>query len=199
MASTNTDYSKYYASYIEKLKQKAAKQVRAAQDATWAEFFDRAEVDIRDMFNDVVKEFYLDYEPLYYDRRESLYDLLYFRSKKTGTGRYLEFGFDPSNMTHFRSGYGGEDGLYDQVFRKGWHGGADKGGEDSGKPHPDPGTPYWRKPQKGERYTWWGRAARIADVSPLDNMKRRMEDYNDYYVQGIYTEIWNRNKKKIRI
>lgn len=139
------------------------------------------DVEMKRIFRDVIDEFYADYtpQPDGYERHQSLYNL--FQTQHfTGENARLEFWFEPSEMTPFRSGYDGEDGLYDQVFRKGWHGGAG-----SGPGHPSPSTPYWRTPHP--YYTMWGREAAVANVSPLDRFYEKMHE-----AEPVFSEEFGR-------
>ena len=112
-------------------------------------------------------------------------------------------------MTTFRNGYAGEDGLYDQVFRKGWHGGAASGdytfrGYSFNKsgwvvthtPHPDTGTPYWRTPIP--YYSQWGRKAEISDPSPLQDIKNKVAEYS-VTSQQIFNELLKQQFSNIRL
>ena len=188
MSSKKVNYQSYYLESMNKLKEKAKISTRTALESARADFFKDAESRVRTIFNNSIKEFYSDYAPLYYDRNESLYNLIEF---KHGAD-YMEISFIPEKMTSFRSGYNGEDGLYDQVFRKGWHGGAA-----SGPYHPNVGTPYWRKPVP-EFYAW-GREAEIAEQSPLENIRFGLSDYRQRTMNYDFMRAWNKHKKNIRL
>ena len=104
-----------------------------------------------------------------YSRRFSLYDILdvdYDENDMT-----ISWDFNPEAMT-FRSGYGGEDGLYDLVFKEGWHGGAR-----SGPYHPGNGDARWRYPNPF--YTDWFEddPAERAAIAPIDNWKKKLSEY----------------------
>ena len=129
--------------------------------------------EMRQIYQSVIADFYADYTPAHYERSYSLYELFYTRMD-FGETPGMRYGFDPVNMSHFRSGYGGEDGLYDQVFRHGWHGGADKG-----PGHPEHGTPYWRTPYP--KFNQWGDPAEVADMSPLDAFNKRIDESIDRF------------------
>lgn len=181
-------FERYIDDFLEQSKTKIQEAVAIVQKETWDDFIHIVEERIKEMFNDVIQEFYNDYSPETYDRNESLYDLL----QTDTTDSSLMVWFDPSKMTPFRSGYDGEDGLYDQVFRHGWHGGAA-----SGEGHPSPGTPYWRTPVP--YYNRWGREAAIASVSPLDNMMQRVRDYEERGIRNDFIQTWSLHAKDITI
>lgn len=192
------DYGSYYEAYMEKLKRKAKAAVKQAMDQTWRDFLPAMREHIRLLFNETIDAFYADYVPIIYERTGSLYDILYTRLDNGG--RELTVGFDPTRMTSFRDGYDGEDGLYDQVFRHGWHGGADKISDEKAEQygaHPEPGTPYWREPIPF--YTRWGGRAAVAGTAPLDDFKARLEEYQENEMQSDFDRIWNRNKANIKI
>lgn len=130
--------------------------------------------DIFDKFNEIVGDFYDDYHPDFYSRRGSMYLIL---DLKYDALNGVTFEFDPSMMT-FRSGYGGENGLYDLTFRRGWHGGAKKDGS---------GDPRYRVPQfvteDGEavytKYSSWGITASRFDPPPLEQLGTWYAEYID--------------------
>lgn len=144
----------------------------AAAEAT-NEFLPILAGHIEDEFSSAIEDFYSDYSPKSYRRHGGLFDILVLDIPAGGmaVSETLKAGFDPYMMTPFRSGYSDEDGLYDVVFRKGWHGGAR---------HPTRGLAYWRT---GRRFSRWGQRAARADPAPLDDFKRRMEDY--LQTQGV--------------
>lgn len=174
--------------YIDRIKTRVQEVVEQVVRETAEEFFVLVEDRIRTMFNSVVQDFYASYTPDYYDRNESLYNILQTSIKAES----LKIWFDPEQMTPFRSGYSGEDGLYDQVFRHGWHGGAG-----SGEGHPDPGKPYWRAPVP--YYNRWGHEASMSSVSPLEDMKRRVDDYKQYGMKEDFYRLWRIHAADITI
>jgi hypothetical protein len=179
----NNDYSKFYENYMSKLKQQAQKAVQEAQEKTFSDFFAVAEEKVKKIYYETISDFYSDYSPLYYERDYSLYNLLI---TKKGKG-YLSMSFDPALIAS-RTGYSGEDGLYNTVFREGWHGGA-----------MDYNTGYmrWRKPVP--YYKYWGRNASHSNISPLFDFRQRINDYQKYEYQNDYIKIWNKNKANIKI
>lgn len=188
VATNNVDFQEYYTRYLESLTSKVKVAVKQALRYTWADFFAVVDEKIHSMFDEVVQGFYSDYTPGFYDRNESLYEILQTELSEDS----LSIQFDPSKMTPFRNGYDGEDGLYDQVFRRGWHGGAA-----SGEGHPSPGTPYWRTPVP--YYNRWGHEAAFASLSPLDELKRRVTDYENYEMQADFNRIWSVYASNIKI
>lgn len=139
-------------------------------------------------FKHAVDDFYNDpgFKPNEYERTFSLYDLMeksfsFDESTSDVTGSY---GLDPTKMTTFRDPFSSDNnGLYDQVFRKGWHGGADKVSADKVKypfqAHPEPGVPHYRYPKPYYRY--WGERAAILIPSPLE----RFDQYVDEEIDGV--------------
>lgn len=97
-------------------------------------------------FNRIVRDFYNDYPvsgaQLMYRRKYDLFKLLK-KEKKQGKSGLPAFAFEfDETQLRYRSGYSGEDGLYNTVFRQGYHGGSISrrpgfpGGTD---------TPYYKK------------------------------------------------------
>lgn len=151
-----------------------------------------------DIFNSVIESFYNSYTPRFYDRNYSLYSIY----------DPVENVFTPYNMTPYRDGYSGEDGLFQTVFMEGWHGGAKYGDSTHwgdkilNTPHPSPGTPYYRKPATGKgKYRVWGRMAeKYGGTSPYDELRSRMPDAGDggseFDTQYI-SDMWQKEVNEI--
>lgn len=149
---------------------------------------DEMEKDLDQIYYRVVREFYADYSPIFYRRNESLYDLLEIEN----TGDYLNWGFDSDKATPFERG-GGSDGLYEHVFRRGWHGGAtgtDKNGYTVN-------VPSWRTPVPW--YSRWGAVAKQAPRSPLDAWEQEVSAYKEDILPQRYSALFHQNLQKYRI
>lgn len=189
----------FYKDYMEKLQIKAKEAVKKAQEKTFEEYFEIADKKIRGIYKNTITDFYKDYYPHFYDRRGSLYDLI---QTKHGAD-YLSISFDSSRIS-YRNGYSGEDGLYNTVFRQGWHGGAmihssmlyPVGKYENGKPRAYDGT---YKPYEDENYKYSWIVANRAAISPLNDFKNRLNEYQKDEYQKDYEKIWNKNKQNIRI
>lgn len=198
------DVSSFYKQYMAKLEMKAREAIERVMPRVWEDFFANANESVRKLFTETIDQFYSEYSPGYYNRTESLYNL--FQSETSP--EYLKIWMDPDSMSSFRNGYSGEDGLYDLVFRHGWHGGADKGdvtmvrlpGSDEvverRTPHPENGVPYWRVPVP--YYTSWGRKAYQSNP-PIEDFKARLEDYNNNKNQADYLDAWAKHVHEIKI
>ena len=202
MSSKQSDF---YKSYMETLQKKAKKAVSKAQEKTFEEYFEVADTKIRDIYKKTIIDFYQDYTPpRFYDRRGSLFNLI---QTKRGSD-YLSIWFDPSKIS-YRNGYAGEDGLYETVFRQGWHGGAMVRGSmlypigkyEDGKPRAYDGTykDGYYKPYEDENYKYSWTVANKAAISPLDDFKKRLDKYQKTEYQEDYEKIWNKNKSNIKI
>lgn len=198
----SNNQSSFYQSYIKKLQEKAKKAVKEAQEKSFSEYFNVAEKKIRTIYKDTITDFYNSYSNPFYDRRESLYELI--QTKKTND--YLSIWFEPS-LISYRNGYAGENGLYDQVFRKGWHGGADV--KHRGRmlvPWSYPTLEYNGETSPWEPEIWnsesilsgW-KLAEKAPISPLQDFKRRIDQYQKTEYQKDYENIWNKYKSNIKI
>lgn len=194
--------SSFYRLYIKKIQEKAKEAVKEAQEKSFSEYFDVAEKKIRTIYKDTITDFYNSYPNPFYDRRGSLYDLI--QTKKTTD--YLSIWFEPS-LISYRNGYAGENGLYDQVFRQGWHGGANV--KHRGRmlvPWSYPTLEYNGKTSPWEPEIWnsesilsgW-RLAEKAPISPLQDFKRRIDQYQKTEYQKDYENIWNKYKSNIKI
>ena len=124
----------------------------------------------------------------------------------------LSISFNPSKIS-YRNGYaessssdGVPGGLYDLVFRQGWHGGAMIDGKmrypvgiyDNGLYKPYDGLD--NKPY--ETYDdivkfRWGKAHQTR--APLEDFRSRINEYQKTEYQQDYEEIWNKYKSNIKI
>lgn len=180
-----SDAQKMWDEWIQELTLEIKKQYRIALRLALSDFFVIYKKDAEKIFNDVIRDFYNSYSPVDggYHRNESLYNILNTQlivdSSFDGAGMYsdLEADFDPKKVTPYRNGYNLEGGLYDRVFRKGWHGGAG-----SGPGHPKRKHPYWRTPLN----VWsnWGREAEVSAISPFRDFKNRVVEYEKNEGQG---------------
>lgn len=198
----SNNQSSFYQSYIKELQEKAKEAVKEAQEKSFSEYFDVAEKKIRTIYKDTITDFYNSYPNPFYDRRGSLYDLI--QTKKATD--YLSIWFEPS-LISYRNGYAGENGLYDQVFRQGWHGGANV--KHRGRmlvPWSYPTLEYNRETSPWEPEIWnsesilsgW-KLAEKAPISPLQDFKRRIDQYQKTEYQKDYEIIWNKYKSNIKI
>lgn len=209
--SMGSKHSEFYKSYIKELEEKAGKAVKEAQKKTFSEYFEVADKKINELYKEAVDEFYQDYSPSFYKREENLYNLLQTKCEEDG----LTMSFDPSKLK-YRNGYaessesdGIPGGLYDLVFRQGWHGGAmvrnimvyPIGTNENGKPRAYDGgyeNGYY-KPYSDKDYQYSFGIAKRMKISPLDNFKKRIAKYQKNEYQREYEKIWNKNKANIKI
>lgn len=125
---------------------------------------------IEEIFAFAVNEFYYGYTPAEYARTYGLFNVLDVRKNPDGDVLYdgsdeqnIDKLFDKDAMHTGRNGY---NGLFDKVFVKGYHGGAE-----DGENHPSPGTPYYRG---GPYHTFWSRPA-VQTESPYEIMQRNLK------------------------
>ena len=180
---------------IDDIAAEASVQLREANKEVASEWVVIAATDISEAFTSAVESFYNDYRPRIYKRRGSMYRLL--RINVDASAGTVSYDFDESAMT-YRSGYGGEDGLYSDVFIGGRHGGADKiAAEKEAKwgAHPSPGTPYWRA---GSHYERWGERATTALTAPYDAFLRTLSSYGDMWQKWYNDELRKRFYTRIR-
>ena len=133
-------------------------------------------------FHDAMKEFYDDYTPNSYDRGYTLYNVL--KIDGGNTDRSFHFWFDPEEIP-FRDG---SIGLYEQVFEKGWHGGADHIApekEDRWGVHPRPGTPLTRFPLRIWNRWYDDFDVKISDPPPEENAYIHFNRYAE--TEGVDT------------
>lgn len=153
--------------------------------AAAVEVLDEMEQDLNQIYYRIIKEFYADYSPVFYDRTGSLYDLLEVEHTSDG----LSWGFESDNATAFERG-GGSEGLYEHVFRRGWHGGAtgtDKKGFTVN-------VPSWRYPIPW--YSHWDSVAKQAPRSPLEAWEQEIDAYKTDVLPQRYNTLYHKHLQK---
>lgn len=158
------------------------------------QLFDVYEKDLHRLIKKSITDFYKSYSPRYYKRKYSLKNM--YEIKRNKKSMSVNFGDSYTNKTHRVS----NDYIYETVFKEGWHGGAKSIASEKSKlwgGHPDPGTPYWRKPPKpwedeyGNEhppYTEWGAMA-SSSLSPWERINRVFDMYISNNVPVIKQEI----------
>lgn len=205
----------FYKEYMDKLQEKAKQAVAEAQKEAFAEYFGVAEKKIQSIYHKVITNFYQSYEPLFYERRDggSLYKLLQIKRDNNS----LSMSFDPSKIL-YRDGYaessfspGIKGGLYDLVFRQGWHGGALVDGKmrypvgtQDGlyKPYDGDKCNGKYQPYKDETYEnittfLWGKAHKT--FPPLEEFRYEIDSYQKTEYQKDYNKIWDKHKSNIKL
>ena len=190
----------FYNQYLAKLQSKAEEAVKDAIEKSYAEYFAVADEKLRDIYEETINDFYDKYPRSFYKPRGSLYRLIETKHGKD----YLEIWFEPSRIS-YRNGYAGENGLYEYVFRQGWHGGADIDGNMlvpwTSPPMAYDGdtAPWSSKPWQDQQISHGWKPAKQASISPLDDFKNRVDKYHSSEYQQDYQKIWNKYKASIRI
>ena len=185
--------------YTEWLNELTSKINNVYED-TKVEYYDFLEDKMRKNYNRIIDIFYNSYDPSFYERRYSLYDLLVMKKDKNG----IDIGFDSSKIER-RDGYNGKDGLYTTVFLQGFHGGAYI-------PNAQQFLVPWTAPPvayDGTSTPWdfpapWGRRVGVKHgwqtatrtVSPYRLWKSFIDGYNRGQYQRDFDVIWNRNVDK---
>lgn len=195
----------FYNEYLEKLQAKAEEAVKEARENSFKEYFKVAEKRIKEIYEDTITDFYR-HGNHFYTPRKSLYDLIETKIEDDG----LSIDFNPSKIV-YRKGYaesskseGVTGGLYDIVFRQGWHGGVMINGSmlyPAGHPvKPYDGTYDGKhiKPFDGNHHYGW-KPADKAPISPLNDFRQRIDEYHKIEYQKTYDEIWNKHKQNIKI
>ena len=176
------DYEKYYENYIEEATKQLREHNQRIIEETAKDFFKLMDGKLRNIFETVITQFYSSYTPLYYKRRGSrgsLYKLL----QTSYSDIHWEGEFDPGEIVS-RTGYNAENGLYDVIFRQGWHGGAKHNG-----------SYYWRKPIP--IWTRWGREAEKATIAPLAMFQSLVKEYREKELQKDWDKLYKINEKKV--
>lgn len=167
--------------------------------------------ELKHAFNQVkrraVRAWYSSYQPKYYARKLDLYKIPHFDIE----GETVSIEFDENNMTKWHRV--SNQYIYENSFVKGYHGGADDFKAKKPKPfydapHPDPGVPYWRRPQEAPwpprqvspdfdpaldptpyKYRYWG--AKAARSTSAYDMIKSMFDEEVQIITDKYQEIAN--------
>lgn len=164
--------------YVESIKDNLNKACNDAIRQSVQDVFPKIEQRGQEMFMHTIHEFYGSYNPIYYARTGSMYDLLHIEfSDKT-----VNWGYDPEKM-QTSNGSLSADGLYDFAFIKGWHGGAP-----GGPNHPSSGVPYWRRPYGS--YKVWGSPAAVS-ASPYEAFEQEFNEYLDNEATEEIQSIFN--------
>ena len=203
----SSNHSDFYKEYIKKLQKKAEEAVANAQKEAYAEYFKVAEEKIYELYQSTIIDFYADYKPHFYKRRENkgLKHLLQTKREHN----YLEGWFDPA-MIPYRNGYsessdsdGVSGGLYDLVFRQGWHGGAMVNGSMlypvGGKAYDGDYDNGRYRPYEDRNHKYGWTPAKRSSISPLDDFLQRLNEYQKEEYQHDFEKIWNKHKSNIKI
>lgn len=170
--------------------------------------------DIIKCFNSLKKEvigdkwhqdkdsYYGDYSPMYYHRRFDFYHIPYIEGDRD-TAEF-DYGFNSDRMTQWHRIYKklgeheGKNYLAEISLLKGYHGGATSGGPDkAGMRHPQPGTPWWRRPPYDpNRYKFWGREAYRSNFNTIDRYEYLFNERVDEIVDQ-YQSIFDKESGKI--
>lgn len=179
--STNGSIQSTVENYVESLQKRLNKELDKNRKKIKKELLKMAEKKLRSFAEKSAIMFYTSYQPTFYTRRGSLYNI--FQTQITDKG--LEYWFDPDVLTYRDGVSGGEWGLYDTVWRKGYHGGANLKGKDKYKvPYTYPykkydgkghGEPPWQ--DTSIRYGW--DAAVKSPISPLEYFIQLKSDYEE--------------------
>lgn len=203
MNNNNRLNKSWYERRMEKLQDAGRAAARRVAIDAWADVLVIAEGKLKKMFEEAVDRFYADYTPgsfwdvkddnggHAYDRNYSLYDIYKLEITQANNNPDMQSfyeEFDNEEMTPFRSGYNGEDGLFETVFIRGWHGGATKGGTSNF---------FWRIPYP--YYTMWFKsAAERAYPSPYEDFTKHADEY--WYGGELvedYFSMWSKNEYKL--
>ena len=144
------------------LQSKATKILKQSIDECGPEIERRG----KEIFKQVVDDFYGSYSPVVYNRNKSMENILELEYSSQG----MDISYEPSRMSSTNGTLSGQ-GLYELVFKEGYHGGAK-----FGTGHPNPGTPYWRQPI--DYYYYWSRPAAKSEP-PYDEFDKRFDEYLD--------------------
>ena len=171
------DFGAFMKSVLGDVAQSTKQSVEQASERINQDFFMFIKNEgVEPLYKGVIDSFYNDYTPTVYDRNKSLYDM----PQIIITEDYLAIEFNENRMSTFRDG---GTGLYELVFKEGYHGGAK-----SGKDHPNPGVPYWRT---GDLFSLWGKPAKRAPIAPYEDFVEQFQEFLDTQGAAKYKELWS--------
>lgn len=160
---------------LDKFKKQAIQNLQDTIDgcrpAVTEKVLDLVDEKLHSFVDIAVSNFYSWEGKIYTKRRNSLKNKDFFITERDGT--FLKYWFD-SDLIRYRNE---KLGLYDTIFVQGYHGGA----------YFMDGF-YYRKPVP--YYTYWGRPAEQASVSPLDDFTQMKEDYEQNGFRLDFKNIW---------
>lgn len=148
--------------------------------------------DLNAIFVACIDKFYADYDPTFYRREGSLYRTYELTNKNGVISR--NFGEQYMPQTYKHSHRVSNKYIYEQMFLKGYHGGAhtiDPDKVEQWGEHPDDGIPWYRTPHpsRGVKnpYNRWsdswenseGKGSAEQSTSPADDIMEQLEQYEN--------------------
>ena len=188
-----------------KLQEFANKEVKKAVIRSYSDYFEYLAEQMHKLLEESVKSFYGAYTPSLYKRTsgltKSFTTILEVDSDadddRTIYGA-LENGFDKTEMTTYREVTGDpadKYGLFDIVYNRGWHGGAARASK--GRPHPEPGRPYWRCPDPSYKY-WFKKGHRAKVSTPPEKIfTKKLDDFYKNEKDKVFAEFYAENIEKM--
>lgn len=173
--STNGSIQSKVENYVESLQKRLNKELKKHQKQINKELLNIIDQRIHSFVEESAIMFYSSYTPVFYIRRYDLANI--FQTQVTDDE--LKYWFDPDVLTYRDGVSGGELGLYDTVWRKGYHGGANLNG-----------TGEYIYP-----YGW--KAAVKSPISPLEYFLQLKTDYEDNGYMKDKTAVYQKFLDKI--
>lgn len=152
---------------MEELSAYAERETMSMKADAYKEFGEYQSSEVASLFYDTIRDFYDDYEPSMYRRRESLYNTLDMKMDEYGMVIMEGPGYDNLFNKSFPQGRKGNS-LFNLVMVEGWHGGAagtDKMGQTRTTPHYRMPNPWWR---------FWDGLAERTTPSPYHMIQREL-------------------------
>lgn len=182
----------------------AQTRFKSTADKVYQQFGEYQRQKITEIFNGAVSSFYRAYTPEVYHRTHSLYNLLHMPLDER---RLVDYDqainlIDREKIHRDRAnGYS----LFETVFMEGWHGGSKSISRDKERTwgtHPQPGTPYYRKPgnvtypdsgvTKRHRYGKWGRVA-FKSEAPYSIFEKELRSAEGGEIYKMFQDISSSN------
>lgn len=151
-----------------------------AIEKAFPKFINSVDIQIKNMYESAIDKFYSSYNPKFYNNsRGSLYTLLETKFDKANLKYSYDFNENKMVYSHpsEKPYEQGVKGLYNTVFKEGYHGGAYHNGD-----------MYWRTPYP--YYKYWGRLAEREEISPLEDFYIRLNKYQDGKMKKDFLQIY---------
>lgn len=206
MSSTN-NIKKVVKRMEEQAKKQAEEKLKKAAPKIAETFGKKLDSELHNIYNSVIAEFYASYTPTFYKRNTTEGLMTMFKTS-------LQHGifsadFDETQLS-YRNGYSGEDGLYQTVFREGWHGGAkiddgmlvpvrySKGHAEAydGETVNSWSNAKWQSPYENRTAKWL--PARKAPISPLENFYKKKEVYEKGQMENDFLTIYYKEMNRVK-
>lgn len=202
----NIEITGKYIPSTKSVEQLATEAATRATKRLMDKIYGKLKMELQDIYDEEVRKFYDDYDPLYYHRRYSLYRALKISEITSNDIIGIDYSFKSYMTVYSHSGQldgSLDNSLLELTFGEGYHGGAramipwhNKNTGENGI-HYTGDTPLWRTPYGG--YYSWGRPAYKSDA-PYDLFMEKMEKWwtikTKKYIEPMFVKLFSEEFNK---